>query len=273
MLNVERMNMRYEMTIHLLRKICILCMLGVLLVCVNGCTAKHEDDKRRQFYNELIVGVKAIDHGRKADALKAFDRAVTLDRSNLDNYEAVAQVLMAKHMSEEGLSYLVRAVDSPGAKGVSSNLKVSELYREMGDLLITLRKIDDAERAYANAVRLYPQNALAYNNWGYNYAERGIQLDEALRLTKRAVELSPSEGMFVDSLGWAYFQKHQYKESVDWLKKAVRLDPTSTELRYHLGMAYEKTGYPSGARVEYSKALALYPSFAPAHMQLKGIRK
>ena len=41
-------------------------------------------------------------------------------------------------------------------------------------------------------------------------ADRGIKLDEALGLIKKAVDLDPANGAYLDSLGWAYFKLGKY---------------------------------------------------------------
>ena len=56
-----------------------------------------------------------------------------------------------------------------------------------------------------------PQNAMTLNYLGYMLADRGIKLDEALGLIKKAVELDPANGAYLDSLGWAYFKLGKYE--------------------------------------------------------------
>ena len=85
------------------------------------------------------------------------------------------------------------------------------------------------------AIELNPSNAPALNYLGYSYAEAGKHLDEAEKLIKRALDIEPEDGFYIDSLGWVYYQRGQYQKAVDQLERAVNLtssDPTITE---HLG--------------------------------------
>ena len=91
------------------------------------------------------------------------------------------------------------------------------------------------------AIELNPSNAPALNYLGYTYAESGTHLGEAEKLIKRALVIEPEDGFYVDSLGWVYYQKGEYRKAVDELEHAVNLtgdDPTITE---HLGDAYGKS--------------------------------
>jgi len=106
------------------------------------------------------------------------------------------------------------------------------------------------------AVELNPKNAAALNYLGYTYAEMGVQLDEAERLIRRALDIEPDDGFYVDSLGWVYYQRGDYPRAVEQLERAVELaseDPTVAE---HLGDAYDRGGHPRDALRVYRDALA-----------------
>ncbi|HVN64042.1 MAG TPA: tetratricopeptide repeat protein, partial [Candidatus Binataceae bacterium] len=106
------------------------------------------------------------------------------------------------------------------------------------------------------AIDLNPSNAQALNYLGYTYAEEGKNLDDAEKLVKRALDVEPDDGFYVDSLGWVFYQKGDYRQAVDQLERAVNLtgnDPTITE---HLGDAYRKIGKLREASHEYRDALA-----------------
>ena len=57
-----------------------------------------------------------------------------------------------------------------------------------------------------------PSNAPALNYLGYTYAESGKHLDEAEKLIKRALDIEPEDGFYVDSLGWVYYQQGRVPE-------------------------------------------------------------
>jgi Flp pilus assembly protein TadD len=83
----------------------------------------------------------------------------------------------------------------------------------------------------------------------------GVQLDEAERLIRRALELQPNDGIYIDSLGWVYYQRGEYKRAVEQLERAVELageDPTIVE---HLGDAYQRLGQSTSAIRVYRDAL------------------
>ena len=72
------------------------------------------------------------------------------------------------------------------------------------------------------------------------YAEEGSNLDEAVTLIKRAIELDPYNGAYIDSLGWAYFQSNMTAEALVELEKAIKLEPNDPEIREHLKRVREK---------------------------------
>jgi tetratricopeptide (TPR) repeat protein len=89
-------------------------------------------------------------------------------------------------------------------------------------------------------------------------ADRGIKLEESICYIKKALELEPSNGAFVDSLGWAYYKKGMLDEAIRELEKSLQLsmmnDPTIHE---HLGDAYFRKGLIQQAIAEWKKSIEL----------------
>ncbi len=110
-------------------------------------------------------------------------------------------------------------------------------------------------------ISIDPKHAEAYNYVGYMYAERGQNLDEAIQLIGKALDLEPENGYFIDSLGWAYYQQGRYPEALKELKRAVvktkEPDPVIYE---HLGDALIKNGLDEDALAAWEKALKLDPA-------------
>ena len=78
-----------------------------------------------------------------------------------------------------------------------------------------------------------PDAPLANNNLGYQMADRNVNLDEAERLIRRAIEVdrlmrrgAEDEGenaAYLDSLGWVLFRRGQLADAREWLEKAAAL--------------------------------------------------
>ena len=71
-------------------------------------------------------------------------------------------------------------------------------------------------------------------------ADRGVKLDEALGYIKKAVDLDPQNGAYLDSLGWAYFKLGKYELAEDNLLKASERIGTDPTVQDHLGDLYRK---------------------------------
>ncbi|MFN7135438.1 MAG: tetratricopeptide repeat protein, partial [Myxococcales bacterium] len=74
-------------------------------------------------------------------------------------------------------------------------------------------KRGEAEQAIARmrqVLAVNPLNASALNFIGYTWAELGQNLDEAEALIRKALELNPDNGAYVDSLGWVLYKKGDY---------------------------------------------------------------
>jgi len=59
------------------------------------------------------------------------------------------------------------------------------------------------------------------NALGYVLADAGRDLDEAVKLLRRAVEKRPNEAAYLDSLGWAHLKQGRVDEATRLLEQAV----------------------------------------------------
>jgi tetratricopeptide (TPR) repeat protein len=118
---------------------------------------------------------------------------------------------------------------------------------------------DKAEADLKQALKLYPDQPHVLNYLGYSWIDQGINLDEGMRMIRRAVEQRPDDGYIVDSLGWAYFRTGNYEEAVKNLERAVELKPDDPTINDHLGDAYAKTGRTLEAEFQWAHARDLKP--------------
>lgn len=118
---------------------------------------------------------------------------------------------------------------------------------------------EEAERQFLKALEFEPDQPFVLNYLGYSWVEKGMHLDRAKEMLHRAVELRPRDGFIVDSLGWAYYQLGEYDKAVEYLERAVELEPGDPVINDHLGDAYWRVGRHREARFQWERALSLKP--------------
>ena len=82
-----------------------------------------------------------------------------------------------------------------------------------------------AEADMRKALELQPEQPHVLNYLGYSWIDQGINLDDAMKMIKRAVDQRPDDGYIVDSLGWAYYRIGNFEEAAKTLERAIDLKP------------------------------------------------
>jgi len=116
-----------------------------------------------------------------------------------------------------------------------------------------------AEADFKKALELNPDQPLVLNYLGYSWVDKGLNLEEAFKMLRRAVELQPNDGYIVDSLGWAHFKLGQYQEAAQTLEKAIDLKPADPVLNDHLGDAYWRINRRTEAHFQWNHARDMGP--------------
>lgn len=116
-----------------------------------------------------------------------------------------------------------------------------------------------AEADFKKALELYPDQPMVLNYLGYSWVDQGLNLEEAFKMLRKAVELRPNDGYIVDSLGWAHFKLGQYGEATQTLEKAISLKPSDPVLNDHLGDAYWRVNRRIEAQFQWNHARDMGP--------------
>jgi Flp pilus assembly protein TadD len=67
------------------------------------------------------------------------------------------------------------------------------------------------------------------------WADRGVNLDQALELITLAVAAEPENPAYLDSLGWVHYRLGSLEQAEYWLRRAVELNDTDGTVLAHLG--------------------------------------
>lgn len=116
-------------------------------------------------------------------------------------------------------------------------------------------KFDDCIATMKEVIRLDTNHSSALNYLGYMWAERGMKLDIAEKLIRRALSLKPEDGFYLDSLGWVFYQRKEYEKALEFLIKAANIEPDEGVIIEHVGDAHLKLHRVDDARKSFEEAL------------------
>ncbi len=110
------------------------------------------------------------------------------------------------------------------------------VYEALGDFLGVVEN-------YQQVLMRDPDNSLALNNLAYHYLLREVQIDQALEMAKRAVELERG-AIYLDTLGYGYYLVGRYQEARLLLEEALADAPEegSEEIAEHLRLVLKALG-------------------------------
>ncbi len=120
-----------------------------------------------------------------------------------------------------------------------------------------LGSAEEAERLFGELVGDDPDDAAAANYLGYMLADRGVRLEEALRLVTRAVELEPGNAAYLDSLGWVQFRLGNLEAAETWLRRSLAIGDRDGTVVAHLGEVLAARGQREEAKTLLRQALDL----------------
>ena len=148
----------------------------------------------------------------------------------------------------------------------------SKFSSDSPDVTETFEKgeLEEAERLYRDVLRKQPRHSKSFYLLGVIAHQAGDDID-ALKLVKRAIELSPEKPDFYSGCGEIYFALGDCESAVDYFKKALGLKPDFIQAYYNLGKIYKKLGNLSEAAKNYKQAFELKPGSAELAFELGDI--
>ncbi len=144
-------------------------------------------------------------------------------------------------------------------EGLRINTGSVDLHFSLGVLFEKTDRFEQSIEAMKTVLKMEPDHAEALNFIGYMYADRGIHLEEAERMIRKALQMKPGNGYMIDSLGWVCFRTNRLEEAVRYLKEAVEALPEDAAILEHLGDVYVRTGQSGEASTAYDKAIRFNP--------------
>lgn len=203
----------------------------------------------REFVINLILGLSwsNLDNDEKAEEYLL--KCVELRGDDITALSAYGYTLHQLGRDDEAVMYLDRAlildpenVDLMGTVGL--------IYDDTG-------QHEKSDSVYAAALAIDPDNPLVNNNFAYALAKRGQQLELALEMVNRALEMDSENASYLDTKGWVYYMMGEYEQAREFIEAALETGSASAEVLEHLGDVYYQLGLSELAMEKWEKAFDL----------------
>ena len=210
---------------------------------------------------DIQVGLNLEQMGKGDEALAHLDAAMKAHPDDIDVITALGNVQRSRKKYAEAAETYTKAIGLIGDRPVQ-NYWTTFYFR--GTAYERAKQWPKAEADLKKALELVPASqpaarAQVLNYLGYSWVDQKINIDDAFTLLKQAADLSPRDGMIIDSLGWAYYRLGRWDDAVRELEKAVELKPGDPTINDHLGDAYWRAGRRLEGKFQWQHAKDLNP--------------
>lgn len=184
-----------------------------------------------------------------ADSILARPNLRPEERANLQYQKAGAQVYL-KNTEQAIASYLAAIQSSPQHLG--AHVALASAYATAG-------KLAEAEAAFSNTTRVFPNNPLVFNNRGMYYQQQR-KPKEAIADFSRAIQLDPRFYVAYTNRGFTYLNDGENPSAaIADFTESLRLNPQQPGIYSLRGAAKLQQGKLNEALADYNETLRLDP--------------
>ncbi|QXE90371.1 tetratricopeptide repeat protein [Geomonas subterranea] len=191
--------------------------------------------------NAMANGAGYFQKKDYARAASEFKRAISLDPTNAQSYNYLANAYLAQKKYDEAIkTYKTSLTIDPTQDSVHTNL---------GNIYLQQKKYNLAEKEFKDAARINPSDMVAPYTLGQLYLQTN-RLPEAEAQFKKVSKMAPTDPNPYYSLGVTYNKEGKFQDAVKQLTQAIKLRPKMAAAHFELGVAYAALGDTTSAQSE-----------------------
>jgi tetratricopeptide (TPR) repeat protein len=209
-----------------------------------------------------MVGHRLIDTGKLDEGERACKDALAIFPRDYRAMTGLAEAASSRRDWQGAVAW--------GRKAVETSPQNPEAFKLLGDAYAELGRTAEAEKQYQLLEQLAHSFPRIYDrHWALFCADKGRQLDDALALARKDLELRRDVHAY-DTLAWVCFKKGLQKEAEAAMEKALAQGTIEAPLLYHAGVIARAGGDQDRAKTYFARARAINPTIMKDDAQVKG---
>ncbi len=180
-------------------------------------TRKHSTSDNDMAQVSAGLGRIALEQGNRTQAIVYYKQAIQLGLQTTEIYHYLGIAYMQNRDGQNAIKQFHQAL--------VLNADFPESHFMLGTLYAKNRKFEDAKKHYLRAIALAPEMAAAYHGLAYLFGQQDRNLEEAIKLARKATELFPKSAPYHNTLSWLCYKVGKYGEAETAVLEAIKLAP------------------------------------------------
>jgi tetratricopeptide (TPR) repeat protein len=192
---------------------------------------KIEEKRELAYY----IGLCYVKLKHYAEAVPYLENFITVSRDSMRVYQCRMTLAYAYVMIKN-----IKKAEYELTILLNNGFESAQIYVTMAYAAWSQNAFPRAIEWYEKALAVDANNLTALNGLGFILADSGKDARRGIRFCKKAVEKSPDNPVYLDSLGWAYFMDSRIPDAKKYLYKALSKSPDSPVIKTHISIVENK---------------------------------
>lgn len=212
--------------------------------------AVNLDTEDVRYWSSLLLSLRSME---KMEELFLWSKRAVQNFPNIAQFHDIqGDALVKLDRAEEALVSFISAIKLDSSR-ISPYISIGYIHHQDENWALS-------SEAYQEALKIDNDHPLVLNNFAYMLSNWNKDLDRALLMVNRALELDPENASYLDTKGWVLFKMNSYEEALEEIKRAWTIEKDNPEILEHMGHIYKALGSEEEAKQSWKQAYELDPT-------------
>ena len=167
--------------------------------------------------------------GEEYSALSLQKEFDLLTNPSYEHFYEIANFYKDSEQHSKSIKYYTLALENLN----EGHHLIPKILDRRGTSYERLGEWEKSEKDLLKSLKLLPDQPFVLNYLAYSWVDKGKNIDQAIKMLKKATGIRKDSGYIIDSLGWAYYVNKNYLDAEKYLQRAVELMPLDPVINDH----------------------------------------